>query len=139
VGDASVAPRDLVVSLLPQPKDLAGRMRGKTCVGTLVKGVRNGEPRSYYIHNVSDHETVYAELGVQATAYQTGIPPVIAARLIHQGVWRGTGVMSPEQLDPDPFLERLAREGMPWKIRDDSARAGIPRVRPLSGRETVAA
>jgi saccharopine dehydrogenase (NAD+, L-lysine-forming) len=114
-------------------------MRGKTCVGTLVKGVKNGEPRSYYIHNVSDHESVYAELGVQATAYQTGIPPVIAARLIHHGVWRGVGVMSPEQFDPDPFLERMAREGMPWSIRDDTARAGIPRVRPLSSRETAAA
>jgi saccharopine dehydrogenase (NAD+, L-lysine forming) len=139
VGDASVVPRDLVVSLLPQPKDLAGRMRGKTCVGVLVKGVKNGEPRSYYLYNVSDHETVYAELGVQATAYQTGIPPVIAARLIHQRVWRGTGVMSPEQFDPDPFLERLAREGMRWNIRDDTARTGVPRVRPLSSRETVAA
>jgi saccharopine dehydrogenase (NAD+, L-lysine-forming) len=82
---------------------------------------------------------VYAELGVQATAYQTGIPPVIAARLIHQGVWRGAGVTSPEQLDPDPFLERMAREGMPWSIRDDTARMGIQRVRPLSSRETVAA
>jgi saccharopine dehydrogenase (NAD+, L-lysine-forming) len=139
VGDVSIAPRDLVVSLLPQPKDLAGRMRGKTCVGVLVKGIKNGEPRSYYIYNVSDHEAVYAELGVQATAYQTGIPPVIAARLIHQGVWRGTGVMSPEQLDPDPFLEHMARDGMAWKIRDDSARLGIPRVRPSSGWETVAA
>ncbi|MGH7525913.1 MAG: saccharopine dehydrogenase family protein, partial [Gemmatimonadales bacterium] len=75
VGDVSVAPRDLVVSLLPEPKDLAGRMRGKTCVGTLVKGLKNGEPKAYYIYNVSDHESVYAELGVQATAYQTGIPP----------------------------------------------------------------
>ena len=122
-------------------KRIAEFVRGvrKTCVGTLVKGVKNGEPRSYYIYNVSDHETVYAELGVQATAYQTGIPPVIAARLIHQGVWRGAGVMSPEQLDPDPFLERLAREGMQWSIRDDTARTGIPRVRPLSSRETVAA
>ena len=139
VGEASIAPRDLVVSLLPQPKDLAGRMRGKTCVGTLVRGLRAGEPRTFYIYNVSDHETAYAELGVQATAYQTGIPPVIAARLIHQGLWRGVGVLSPEQLDPDPFLERMAREGLPWHIRDDSARAGIPRVRPISTRETAAA
>ena len=139
VGEASIAPRDLVVSLLPQPKDLAGRMQGKTCVGTLVRGVRNGEPRGYYIYNVSDHEAAYAELGVQATAYQTGIPPVIAAKLIHEGVWRGTGVMSPEQFDPDPFLERLAREGMPWHVRDDSARTGMPRVRSLSGREPAAA
>jgi saccharopine dehydrogenase (NAD+, L-lysine-forming) len=139
VGDASIAPRDLVVSLLPQPKDLAGRLRGKTCVGTLVRGLRNGEPRAYYIYNVSDHEAAYAELGVQATAYQTGIPPVIAAQLIHQGIWRGVGVMSPEQFDPDPFLERLAREGMPWHVRDDSARTGMPRVRSLSRPETAAA
>jgi saccharopine dehydrogenase-like NADP-dependent oxidoreductase len=64
---------------------------------------------------------------------------VIAARLIHEGIWHGAGVMSPEQLDPDPFLERLSMEGMPWHIRDDSARAGIPRVRSLSSPETAAA
>ncbi len=139
VGSTSVAPRDLVVSLLPQPKDLAGRLRGKTCVGTLVRGSKNGEPRAYYIYNVSDHETAYRELGVQATAYQTGIPPVIAARLIHRGIWHGSGVMSPEQFDPDPFLERLAREGMPWHVRDDSARAEVPKVRALPAREIVAA
>ena len=138
VGDVSVAPRDLVVSLLPQPKDLAGRMRGKTCVGTLAKGLKNGEPRAYYIYNVTDHETVYAELGVQATAYQTGIPPVIAARLMAQRIWRGSGVLSPEQLDPDPFLDRLAREGMPWHVRDDSARIATPRTSRPS-REIVAA
>jgi saccharopine dehydrogenase (NAD+, L-lysine forming) len=139
VGTASVAPRDLVVSLLPQPKDLAGQLRGKTCVGTLARGFKNGEPRAYYIYNVSDHETVYRELGVQATAYQTGIPPVIAARLIHQQTWRGSGVMSPEQFDPDPFLQLLAREGMPWQVRDDSAPAEVPTVRIRPSRETVAA
>lgn len=139
VGDASIAPRDLVVSLLPQPKDLAGLMRGKTCVGVLAKGRRNGESKAYYIYNVSDHEAAYAELGVQATAYQTGIPPVIAARLIRDGIWRGSGVMSPEQFDPDPFLARLAREGMPWQVRDDSVRAEIPKMRALSSQGTVAA
>lgn len=138
VGDVTVAPRDLVVSLLPQPKDLAGRMRGKTCVGTLAKGFKNGEPRAYYIYSIADHEQVYAELGVQATAYQTGIPPVIAARLMAQRIWRGTGVMSPEQFDPDPFMERLGREGMAWQVRDDSARLGAARTTRPS-RETVAA
>jgi saccharopine dehydrogenase (NAD+, L-lysine forming) len=139
VGDLSIVPRDLVVSLLPQPKDLAGRMRGKTCVGTLAKGFKNGEPRAYYIYNVSDHEAVYRSLGVQATAYQTGIPPVIAARLLVAGMWKGTGVMSPEQFDPDPFLESLAREGMPWQVRDDTVRAGTSRVIARPSRETVAA
>jgi saccharopine dehydrogenase (NAD+, L-lysine-forming) len=141
VGNQMIAPRDLVVSLLPDPKDLAGRMHGKTCVGTLAKGLKNGEPKAFYIYNVADHETVYEELGVQATAYQTGIPPVIAACLIARGVWRGAGVMSPEQFNPDPFLARMAREGMPWHVRDDTAQVGTPRVatptRP--SRETVAA
>ena len=140
VGEASIAPRDLVVSLLPQPKDLAGRMRGKTCVGTLAKGLKHGHPRAFYIYNVADPETVFAELGVQATAYQTGIPPVIAARLIHEGRWSGPGVRSPEEFDPDPFLDRLAREGMPWHIRDDSAtQVHAPRERTIPFRPTVAA
>ena len=139
VGETSVVPRDVVVSLLPDPKDLAGRMRGQTCVGTLARGLKNGEERTFYIYNVADHETVYAELGVQATAYQTGIPPVIAARLIHEGRWHRPGVRSPEELDPDPFLERLAREGMPWHVRDDTARGEVPKVRLRSSREIVAA
>jgi len=139
VGDTSVVPRDVVVSLLPEPKDLAGRMRGKTCVGTLARGHRNGEARAYYIYNIADHETAYSELGVQATAYQTGIPPVIAARLLHEGRWAGPGVRSPEEFDPDPFLERLAREGMPWHVRDDTARGEVPKVRIRSSREIVAA
>jgi len=139
VGNTSVVPRDVVVSLLPQPKDLAGRMRGRTCVGTLARGTKNGYARAFYIYNVADHEAVYAELGVQATAYQTGIPPVIAARLMHEGRWRGPGVRSPEELDPDPFLDRLAREGMPWHVRDDSAKAELLRVRLRSSREIVAA
>ncbi len=138
VGNQTIAPRDLVVSLLPDPRDLAGRMRGKTCVGTLVRGMKDGQAKAYYIYNVADHETVFAELGVQATAYQTGIPPVIAARLIAQQIWRGTGVMSPEQFDPDPFLEQLAREGMAWRVRDDSP---VPLARGVlrHSRETVAA
>jgi saccharopine dehydrogenase (NAD+, L-lysine-forming) len=121
VGAVEVAPRDMVVSLLPQPKDLAGRMKGKTCVGILVKGRKNRQDRAYYIYNIADHETVYADLGVQATAYQTGIPPVVAAELISAGIWSGAGVFSPEQLDPDPFLVRLAQFGMSWQVRDDSA------------------
>jgi saccharopine dehydrogenase (NAD+, L-lysine-forming) len=139
VGDHSIVPRDLVVALLPDPSDLAGRMLGKTCVGTLAKGLKNGEPKAYYVYNVTDHETVFKELGVQATAYQTGIPPVIAARLIAQGVWRGAGVMSPEQFNPDPFMDQLVREGMPWRIRDDSGRVALTRGVPRQSRETVAA
>ena len=119
VGDIEVAPRDLVVSLLPQPKDLAGRMRGKTCVGLLARGIADGEERSYYIYNVADHEAAYTDLGVQATAWQTGIPPVLAAVLMAQGQWFTPGVKSPEELNPDPFLDLLPSYGMEWHIRDE--------------------
>jgi saccharopine dehydrogenase-like NADP-dependent oxidoreductase len=119
VGGTLVAPRDLVVSLLPEPQALAGRMQGKTCVGTLARGTRDGVERSFYIYNVTSHEQTWRDLGVQATAYQTGVPPVIAARLIATGEWSGSGVLSPEQLDPDPFMSLLDVSGMPWHIRDE--------------------
>lgn len=119
VGGVRVVPRNLVVALLPQPADLAGKLRGLSCVGTLGRGFKDGKPRAYYVYNVADHQQAYTELGVQATAYQTGIPPVVAAELIADGVWRGAGVLSPEQLDPDPFLERLAAAGIPWRVREE--------------------
>ncbi len=132
VRGVEVVPRDLLVSLLPDPKDLAGRLRGRTCVGTLARGIVGGERRAYYLYNVADHESAYAALGVQATAYQTGIPPVIAASLMSEGVWSGSGVRSPEEFDPDPFLERLTAGGMPWHIRSD--RADLPEPEREAGR-----
>jgi saccharopine dehydrogenase-like NADP-dependent oxidoreductase len=132
VGQSEVSPRDVVVSLLPQPKDLAGRLHGKTCVGTVAKGVKDGVARAYYLYNVADHDQVYADLGVQATAYQTGIPPVLAAVLMHEGVWRAPGVRSPEELDPDPFLLRLPEYGMAWHIRDELTGEVDPDLHPSS-------
>ena len=94
---------------------------------------RTASPRAFYIYNVADHETAYTELGVQATAYQTGIPPVIAARLIHEGRWAGPGVRSPEEFDPDPFLERLGARGhalaRPRRLGPERASQG-PQIRP---------
>jgi len=135
VGDVEVSPRDVVVSLLPQPKDLAGRLHGKTCVGTLVRGLKDGLERSYYIYNIADHDAVYR---VQATAYQTGIPPVLAALLISEGSWRVPGVRSPEELDPDPFLERLPAFGMEWHVRDEVT-GEIDHVVAPSGQAALAA
>ena len=120
VGSVDVVPRNVVVALLPQPTDLAGKLRGQSCVGTWATGLKNGKPRACYVYSVADHDVAYATLGVQATAYQTGIPPVVAAELIAEGVWRGTGVMAPEQFDPDPFLDRLPAAGMPWHVREMS-------------------
>ena len=132
VGTVDVSPRDVVVALLPQPKDLAGRLRGQTCVGTLARGTGRAGRASFYIYNVADHESVFRRYGVQATAWQTGIPPVIAATLIASGTWAGAGVMSPEQFDPDPFLEQLGPAGMPWQVRDDTPKNAERPVAPMT-------
>jgi saccharopine dehydrogenase-like NADP-dependent oxidoreductase len=133
VDGTQIVPRNLVVALLPKPVDLAGKLRGQSCVGTLGRGYQNDELKAFYVYSVADHEQAYAELGVQATAYQTGIPPVVAAELIAEGLWRGAGVMSPEQFDPDPFLDRLPAAGMPWQVRQ------MPVERPAKGRLRVLA
>lgn len=128
VGGVDVVPRNLVVALGPQPADLAGKLVGRSCVGTLAVGVKDGRDTAVYVYSIADHQQAFAELGVQATAYQTGIPPVIAAELVAEGVWRGAGVLSPEQLDPDPFLERMPAAGMPWFVREIPLQgAGRPR------------
>jgi saccharopine dehydrogenase-like NADP-dependent oxidoreductase len=131
VGGVQVVPRSLVVALLPQPVDLAGKLHGRSCVGTLGRGWKDGEERAYYVYSIADHQEAFAELGVHATAYQTGIPPVIAAELLAEGAWEGVGVMSPEQFDPDPFLERLPDAGMAWEVRREVVRAADVRPRVL--------
>lgn len=95
------------------------------------------DERAYYVYTIADHQQVYAELGVQATAYQTGIPPVVAAELLAEGVWRDAGVLAPEQCDPDPFLERLPAAGMPWQVRE-VAQPRLGASAPGHGRAGVA-
>jgi saccharopine dehydrogenase-like NADP-dependent oxidoreductase len=133
VDGLAIVPRNLVVALLPKPVDLAGKLHGRSCVGTLGRGYQNDELKAFYVYSIADHEEAFAEMGVQATAYQTGIPPVVAAELIADGEWRGAGVMSPEQFDPDPFLDRLPAAGMPWQVRQ------MPVERPAKGRLRVLA
>ena len=133
VDGQEIVPRNLVVALMPKPVDLAGKLHGRSCVGTLGKGYQNDELKAFYVYSIAAHEQAYAEMGVQATAYQTGIPPVVAAELIAEGEWRGAGVMSPEQFDPDPFLDRLPAAGMPWQVRQ------MPVERPAKDRLRILA
>jgi len=47
---ASVSPRDLVASVLPDPATLGNRMSGTTCAGTWVTGKgKDGTPREVYL------------------------------------------------------------------------------------------
>ncbi len=120
VQGVSISPRDLLVAGLPDPATLGERMKGKTCAGTLVKGLdKNGEPKAVYIYHVVDNEWSMKEYGDQAVVWQTALNPVIACELLHEGIWKPEGVNGPEWFDPKPFLEKVMEYGAPWKIREE--------------------
>ena len=120
VQGVSVSPRDLLAAALPDPATLGARMRGKTCAGTLVKGLdKAGKPKAVYIYNVVDNAWSMENYGDQAVVWQTAINPVMALELIHQGIWKPEGVNGPEWFDPKPFLELLAAYGSSWHIREE--------------------
>jgi saccharopine dehydrogenase-like NADP-dependent oxidoreductase len=119
VGTASVSPRDVVAAVLPDPATLGDRMTGKTCAGTVVKGLgKDFTPREVYLYHLVDNEWSMREYGAQAVVWQTAVNPVIALELLAAGVWRGTGVLGPEAFDPDPFLDKLIEYGSPWEMRE---------------------
>jgi saccharopine dehydrogenase-like NADP-dependent oxidoreductase len=107
VKGVRVAPRDVVAAALPDPAHLGDRMHGKTCAGTWVRGERNGEPREVYLYQVADNQECMRRYGVQAVVWQTAVSPVIAMELLHDGTWKGKGVLGPEAFDPDPFVAKM--------------------------------
>ena len=120
VQGVQVSPRDLLAAALPDPATLGARMRGKTCAGTLVKGLdKSGKPKAVYIYNVVDNAWSMENYGDQAVVWQTAINPVMALELIHNGIWKPEGVNGPEWFDPKPFLELLATYGSSWHMRDE--------------------
>jgi saccharopine dehydrogenase-like NADP-dependent oxidoreductase len=120
VQGVQVSPRDLLAAALPDPATLGSRMRGKTCAGTLVKGLdKQGKPKAVYIYNVVDNAWSMENYGDQAVVWQTAINPVMAMELIHKGIWKPEGVNGPEWFAPKPFLELLAEYGSSWHIREE--------------------
>ena len=122
VGAVSVSPRDVVAAVLPDPATLGDKMTGRTCAGTLVRGLgRDGNPREVYLYHLVDNEWSMSEYGAQAVVWQTAVNPIIALELLACGVWGGTGVLGPEAFDPVPFLEKLVEYGSPWEMREQQA------------------
>ena len=113
-----IIPLQFLQKLLPDPASLAPNYKGKTSIGCLVKGTKDGKPRTSFIYNICDHEKTYKEVGAQAVSYTTGVPAVAGAEMIATGKWRQPGVWNMEQNDPDPFLARLNETGLPWHVKD---------------------
>jgi saccharopine dehydrogenase (NAD+, L-lysine forming) len=122
---ASVSPRDVVAACLPDPATLGAAMTGLTCAGTWVTGTgTDGRPREVYLHHVVDNAWSMAEYGSQAVVWQTAVNPVAALELIDSGAWAGTGVLGPEALPPEPFLDLLTDYGSPWACEERTPTAG---------------
>ena len=110
-----IVPIQFLRALLPDPASLGPLTKGKTCIGNVMQGVKDGKEKTVYIYNVCDHEACYAEVGSQAISYTTGVPAMIGAKMMLSGQWLQAGVWNMEQMDPDPFMADLNRYGLPWQ------------------------
>lgn len=115
-----VVPLKVVKAVLPDPSSLAPGYSGKTCIGDLVKGEKDGKPHEVFIYNVSDHAEAFQEVGSQAISYTAGVPPVAAAMLIAQGVWDVKKMVNVEELPAQPFIGLMNKIGLPSRIRDEA-------------------
>jgi len=111
-----IIPIEFLKTLLPDPASLGPRTKGKTNIGIFAKGIKDGKPRTIYIYQIKDHEECYAEVMSQGVSYTTGVPAMIGAKLMLEGIWQGTGVFNMEEMDPDPFMEELMKQGLPWEV-----------------------
>ena len=109
-----IVPLQFLKAVLPDPASLGPRTKGKTNIGCIFQGVKDGKPRTYYVYNVCDHQECYKEVESQAISYTTGVPAMIGAMLVMNGTWQKPGVHNIEEFDPDPFMEALNKWGLPW-------------------------
>jgi len=118
VDGCEVIPLHVLKALLPDPASLGPRTKGKTNIGVVVHGLKDGKERTVYIYQVKDHQECYAEVLSQGVSYTTGVPAMIGAKLMLQKVWYEEGVHNMEEFDPDPFMEELNRQGLPWQVME---------------------
>lgn len=109
-----IVPLQFLKAILPDPASLGPRTKGKTNIGCIFKGIKDGKEKTYYLYNVCDHQECYKEVGSQAISYTTGVPAMIGAAMILTGKWKKPGVYNIEEFDPDPFMEELNKFGLPW-------------------------
>ncbi|MBR6257505.1 MAG: saccharopine dehydrogenase family protein [Lachnospiraceae bacterium] len=114
-----IVPIKFLKALLPDPASLGPRTVGKTNIGCIFKGIKDGKEKTIYIYNVCDHQESYKETGAQAVSYTTGVPAMIGTAMIAGGTWKGPGVFNVEEFDPDPYMDALNKYGLPWVVDEN--------------------
>jgi saccharopine dehydrogenase (NAD+, L-lysine-forming) len=112
-----IVPLQFLKALLPEPASLAEHYTGRTSIGAIIQGVKDGQERKVIIYNVCEHQQAYREVGAQAVSYTTGVPAVTGAMMVLSGLWQAPGVFNVEQFPPEPFLAELSRQGLPWHVQ----------------------
>ena len=110
-----IVPLQFLKAVLPDPASLGARTVGKTNIGCIFRGKKDGKDKNYYLYNICDHQECYREVGSQAISYTTGVPAMIGAMMVLTGKWKKAGVWNVEQFDPDPFMDALNKWGLPWE------------------------
>ncbi|WP_310599535.1 saccharopine dehydrogenase family protein [Desulfobulbus sp.] len=111
-----IVPIQFLKAVLPEPASLGPLTRGRTCIGCVFTGVKDGKAKRMYIYNICSHEEAYREVGSQAISYTTGVPAMIGAKMMLQRRWQRAGVWNMEEFDPDPFMADLNAHGLPWTV-----------------------
>ena len=109
-----IVPIQFLKAVLPDPGDLGENYVGQTSIGCRIRGIKDGKERTYYIYNNCSHEEAYKETGAQGVSYTTGVPATIGAMMFMQEMWKKPGVFNVEEFNPDPFMEQLYKQGLPW-------------------------
>ncbi|MFT4762476.1 MAG: saccharopine dehydrogenase (NAD+, L-lysine-forming) [Paraglaciecola sp.] len=114
-----VVPLNFLKYVLPDPGSLGENYSGETSIGCRIKGIKDGKERTYYIWNNCSHQAAYDETGAQGVSYTTGVPAMLGAMMVLTGEWSGAGVFNVEEFNPDPFLDKLGKEGLAWNEKFD--------------------
>ena len=114
-----IVPIQFLKAVLPDPKSLGANYKGWTSIGCRIRGLKDGKERTLYIYNNTSHEEAYRETGTQAVSYTTGVPAMIGAKMMMTGQWMKPGVFNVEEFNPDPFMEELNKNGLPWELKQD--------------------
>ena len=114
-----IVPLQFLKAVLPNPQDLGENYEGQTSIGCRIRGIKDGKERTYYVYNNCSHRAAYEETGMQGVSYTTGVPAMIGAMMFCKGLWKKPGVHNVEEFDPDPFMEQLNKQGLPWHEQFD--------------------
>jgi len=110
-----VIPLEFLKAVLPDPGGLGENYTGETSIGCRIKGIKDGQEKTYYIWNNCSHQAAFDETGAQGVSFTTGVPAMLGAMMVLTGQWTGAGVFNVEDFNPDPFLDKLGEIGLPWQ------------------------